>query len=76
MMKTSLSKMMVKDNEFEIEDSDPDEDKMTDFTNYSRNRGKLCSKMTKNHNPIIQSNHINGPESNGNCGIFINLTIS
>ena len=30
----------------------------------------------KNHNPIIQSNHINGPESNGNCGIFIDLTIS
>ena len=46
MMKTSLSKMMVKDNEFEIEDSDPDEDKMTDFTNYSRNRGKLCSKKS------------------------------
>ena len=47
MMKTSLSKMMVKDNEFEIEDSDPDEeDKMTDFTNYSRNRGKLGSKKS------------------------------
>ena len=43
---TSLSKMMVKDNEFEIEDLDPDEDKMTDFTNYSRNRGKLCSKKS------------------------------
>ena len=67
---------MVKDNEFEIEDSDPDEDKMTDFTNYSRNRGILENYAQKNHNPIIQSNHRNGPESNGNCGIFIDLTIS
>ena len=45
----SCLKMMVKDNKFEIEDSDhsdPDEDKKTDFTNYSRNRGKLCSKKS------------------------------
>ena len=46
---------MVKDNKFEIEDSDPvpDEDKMTDFTNVIRETvetGKLCSKYE--HNPI------------------------